>query len=442
MIRQRKLSILLAVLLAPVLLLVGGSLVQRQADDAQEPAPAPAVVGIAQFGAGSDPSGGIQALQDRLGRLPQDDAGWASLGFAYVAQARRTADPSFYDKAEQVLDRSLQIRPDDNADALTGQAALANARHEFAQGRALAQRVVDMDPYDSTAKGVLADSQIELGEYEAALTTLDQMAALRPGVPSFTRVSYSYELRGDVTNATYALDRALAVSATPQDEAFVFLLLGELALNAGDYATADKHFAEGLRRDPGLVPLLAGQARLAAARGDVEVALAGYEDVVQRLPQPSYLVEYGELLESVGRPEEADEQYAVADAAAALYESSGAVQDVESVLYHADHGRPEQALEIAERQYSTRRSVQIEDAMAWALHMNGRDAEALEHATEAARLGTRNALWDYHRGMILLALGRVEEGRAALELALETNKGFSPRHAPLAAEALARSQPG
>lgn len=86
--------------------------------------------------------------------------------------------------------------------------------------------------------------------------------------------------------------------------------------------------------------------------------------------------------------------------------------------------------------------MQVEDALAWALHVNGRHEEAIEHADAAARLGTRNALWDYHRGMILLSLGKIDEGRAALEQALQTNKGFSPRHAPVAAEALVRSQSG
>lgn len=443
MTRRRRISLLVAAVLAPVLFLVGGALVLR-GGEGQDPSPATAqpVAGPEQVAPGADPATSITSLQDRLRRIPQDDAAWATLGFAYVAQARRTADPSFYALAEKALDRSLEVRPERNATALTGKAALANARHEFAAGRDLALQAVAIDDYDAGAKGVLSDSQIALGEYDAALATLDAMVNLRPGVPSFTRISYSYELRGDPAGARYALERALDVSSNPGDAAFVLFYLGELAFNSGDLETAAQHYAEGLRRDPSQVTLLAGRAKVTAARGDVDDALELYAELVQRLPQPSYLVEYGELLDSVGRTDEAAEQYAVADAASALYVAAGAVQDVEIVHYDADHGRPDRALETAQAQYASRRSVEVEDAMAWALHANGRDAEALDHALAAQQLGTRNALWDYHRGMIQLALGQVDAGRASLQLALDTNPYFSVLHAPLARQALAASAPG
>ena len=433
---RRGVALLVAVLLAPILFLVGGAFVLSGGSRDAPPAPARPAPGVAEVDAGADPAAGIRALQDRLRRLPDDDAAWAALGFAYVSQARRTADPSYYDLADQALARSLQVRPEGNADALTGQAALANARHDFAIGRDLAEQAVAIDPYDSTAKGVLSDAQLELGEYDAALATLDAMLALAPGVPSFTRASYAYELRGDIEGARSALDRALGIASAPGDTSFVLLYLGELAFNAGDVETASTHYAEGLRRDPSQVALLAGRAKVSVARGDVEAALTDYAEVVQRLPQPTYLVEYGDLLQSLGRTGEAAEQYAVADAVQALFAASGAVPDVETVLYDADHGRAAQALAAAQAQYETRRSVHVQDALAWALHAAGRDAEALEHAVAAQRLGTRNALWDYHRGMIQKELGLIEDARASLMQALDTNPGFSPLHAPIAEAAL------
>jgi Flp pilus assembly protein TadD len=74
--------------------------------------------------------------------------------------------------------------------------------------------------------------------------------------------------------------------------------------------------------------------------------------------------------------------------------------------------------------------------MAWALHTNGRDAEALEYADRAAALGWRNAAFGYHRGMILAALGRSAEAEAQLTDALAINPHFSPLHAPRARAAL------
>ena len=434
---NRKASIVAAVLLAPVLLLAAGVLLTRTSgDSAATSAAAPMVPGTEALDSGADLSDSIDALQRRLQRLPEDQSAWAALGFAYVAQARRTADPSYYDKADEALSRSLELEPDANADALAGQAALANARHDFAGGRDLALAAVEADAYDSTARGVLADAQLELGELGAALDSLDAMLGLRPGVPSFTRVAYTYELRGDVGNARYSLERALDVSSSSGDASYVLLQLGDLAWSQGDYAAADEHYADGLRRDPGQVALLASQARSAASQGRADEAVEAYADVVDRLPQPSYLVEYGELLDSLGRTEDAAEQYAVADAAAALFQASGSVQDVEMVLYQADHGRPAAALATAEAQYDSRRSPQVLDAMAWALHANGRDAEALALAEQVEAAGTKNATWAYHRGMIQLALGETDAARTSLESAFATNPAFSPLHAPLGRAAL------
>jgi len=432
---SRRATILGGILLAPVLL-IGGAVLFTSGDASGPPqAVTPLEIDVSEQANATALASSITALQDRLRDLPEDFSSWSALGYAYVAQARATADPSYYPRAEEAFALVIAGRPDD-ANALAGMGALANARHEFAAGRDLAMQAVAADPFDSTAKGVLADAQLELGEYEAALVTLQEMVDLRPGVASFTRVSYTYELRGDLEGANYALDRALAISADPSDASFSLFHLGELAFNSGDYDLAAQHFGEGLRRDPQNVTILAGQAKVAAAQGDLDAALAGYADVVQRLPLPVYLVEYGELLESMGQTAKAQEQYDVADAASQLFTASGVTPDIEVAIYAADHGRPAEALEVAEAQYATRRSVQVEDALAWALHANGRDAEALEHALAAQQLGTRNAVWDYHRGMIQKELGLDEDARASLTLALETSPAFSPLHAPIAEAAL------
>ena len=64
--------------------------------------------------------GTIASLQDRLRAVPDDWRSSASLGLAYVAQARVTGDPSWYPKAEGVLARSLRVNADDNVEGLLG----------------------------------------------------------------------------------------------------------------------------------------------------------------------------------------------------------------------------------------------------------------------------------------------------------------------------------
>ena len=423
--------------LATALLLGAGLAVDGAEPDAAVGAPPAAVDPLAAATSG-DLSASAAALQDRLRTLPADWQGWASLGAVYLQQAVATADPGFYGKAEEAFARSLDEGPAGNDLALAGQAALAASRHDFTAARDLAQQAIDVNAYSSTAYGVLTDALVELGDYDAAFPALQRMLDLRPGVPSYARASYSFELRGDLDRARTALQQALDIATDPGDTAFAYRYLGELAFNAGDLDEADRQFHAGLERSPTATPLLAGRARVAAARGDVDQAVADWQQVVQQLPEPGYLAELGDLYASLGRTKEAEQQYAVVRATEQLFAAAGADLDLEQALFAADHGDPAGALAAAERAWRDQRSVQAADTYAWALHVNGRSGEARELAAQAQRIGTRSALFDYHRGMIELAVGDAPAARRSLSSAMALNPHFSVLHAPRAQAALAQ----
>ena len=333
---------------------------------------------------------------------------------------------------------SLALQPTGNDPATTGQAALAAARHDFVAARDLARQAVELNPYSASAYGVLTDALIELGEYDAAFASLQRMLDLRPGVPSYSRASYSFELRGDLDAAKAALEQALRIAVDPADAAFAHRYLGELAFNAGDLDEAQRQFDEGLRRSPDYTPLLVGRARLLAARGQQQAAIDAYTEATRRLPEPGFLTELGELYDSLGRTDEAQEQYDLVRATQQLQEAAGVDLDLEQTLFLADHGDPAQALTAAAATWQTGKSVQAADAYAWALHVNGRSQEALEIAGQAQRLGTRSALFAYHRGMIQDAVGDEDGARRSLTTALEINPYFSTLHAPTAQATLAK----
>lgn len=383
-----------------------------------------------------DLDGAVASLQARLDRLPGDWNAWASLGSAYVQQARVTADPAFYAKAEGAFDRSLQEHPDGNEPALTGQASLAAGRHDFAGSLELARQAVDANPYGAAAHGVLGDALLELGRYDEAFEAFQTMVDLRPGIPSYARVSYAWELRGNIPAARAALRQALRVAYSPADAAFVRFYLGELEWNAGDLESADRHYRQGLQQDDSFVPLLAGRAKVAAAQDRVDDAIDAYTTVVERQPQPSYLIELGDLYASIGADEQAQQQYDLVAAQTVLLEAAGVNVDLDLVVYDADHGQEEAAVRAAAGELRKRRSVAVQDAYAWALHVSGRSSEALVHARRAERLGTRSALFAYHKGMIEKALGMDNAARADLRRALRINPFFSTLQSVEARKAL------
>ncbi|MER5418551.1 tetratricopeptide repeat protein [Streptosporangium roseum] len=365
----------------------------------------------------------VQALTARLQRLPGDHQAWARLGSAYVQQARVTADPSLYPRAEQALARSAALSPGGFA-ALTGQAALAAGRHDFAEALRLAKLSEAANPYGHGAQAVLADAYTQLGRYGEATRAIDRMMELHPGVAAFTRASYDAELRGDRAMARRMLEHALDDALSPADVAYCRHYLGELALHSGDLRGATEQYRLALEAAPDFTPALAGAARAAALGGRLAEAAGLYGTVVGRLPLAQYVTEYAEVLSAAGR--DPSEQWALLRAQRDLMEQAGVNDDLTWAEFEADHGSPARAVEHAEAEYGRHPNVVAADALAWALHRDGRDREALPYAREATATGWRNALLHHHRAEIERALGLAEEAARSTGRARDADPAFSP----------------
>ncbi|MFC9163787.1 tetratricopeptide repeat protein [Streptomyces fungicidicus] len=436
--RARGLRLLSCAALLAVAASAGAVAVGGGRDGAGAGAADAAPAAVAGVLAGGDLGAGIRTLQAHLRAQPKDAAGWATLGTAYVEQARTQGDPSRCPQAERALRRSLALDPG-NDQALAGQAALAAARHDFTGALAYADRALQRNPYSERALCSRVDALVELGRYEeaeAAATTADRR---RPGVPAFTRYAYVRELRGDVRTAREVLRRALGSAASPADVAYVATALGQLAWNQGDHGAALEHYARALAADDAYLPALEGRARAQAASGDRAGAVAALERIVARSPLPGPLVALGELYEDRGGDGDrarARDQYALVDAWTALARAGGVDAGLDTALAAADHGDAGAALRAARAEWDRRHSVHTADALAWALHVNGRDEEALPYARRATATGYRNAAFLYHRGVIEKAAGRDGAARRSLIAALELNPGFSPSGARTARAAL------
>ncbi|MFE3111457.1 tetratricopeptide repeat protein [Kitasatospora indigofera] len=378
----------------------------------------------------------ITADQQRLRQLPDDAPGWARLGAEYVEQARLTADPSYYPKAEEALNRSMALTPQSNTDALTGLGALANARHLFGQARDFAEQAITASPAHWPAYAVLADARTQLGDDTGATDAVQQLLDRRPGTASFTRAAYDLEQHGRTDDARAALRQALDDAYDPADKAFCQFQIAELDRNSGHTLDALTGYQAALNTDPSYTPALAGQARAEAGLGRTDDAVRHYTAAIARVPLPQYLLELGELHESVGHHEAAQEQYRLLTAEQQLAAANGVVDDLTLGQYQADHGDPAEAVRLLRAEWGRRQNVLVADALAWALHRTGADTEALPLAQRAQAHGWHNALFDYHLGQIERSLGRVVDARNHLNRALATDPAFNPLHAQAARKAL------
>ncbi|MCX4543356.1 tetratricopeptide repeat protein [Streptomyces sp. NBC_01565] len=430
---------------AVAVVLIAGALVIRPArtgDDARPPGPserAAAAVGMGAPAAAVDLTALLADREKWVAAHPDDDASWAVLGSAYLEQARRTAGSGWYPKAEKALKRSLEVRPAEkgNFDAMTGMGTLANARRDFGTAKKWGELVRAQAPRRWTAYPVLVDAYSGLGDYKAAQKALERLEQLHSGLAALTKASQVYRDRGWREDAVLAMEHAGGAAKSTTEKAYVLFRLGELAFERGDAAEALGLHEGALRTDPGQPEALGGRARALTALGRGGEAVRDYRMALGRAPVPRLELELGELLESLGRADEARTHYGNLGALAARGAADGVNEEVVLGLYEADHGDPAAAVRRLSAEWSRHKNVQVADAMGWALHRNGDDASALEYAKKATEAGLRNAEFSYHRAMVERGLGDEAAARRHFQDAMRTNPRFSPLRAPLAKEALA-----
>ena len=423
-----------------VVLAVSGGIGVATTSAPSTPSAAPSVARVVPD-SGQDLASSIASLQATFERVPGDHVSWANLAVAYVEQARVTGLASYYDKADEAVARSFDLEPDENFTALAASAAIQGARHDFSGALESAEQALAINPRDLGALAVRVDALNELGRYDEQLRALRVADRLQPSTAIAARYSYAYELRGDLDRAGDILRRAGA-SGTNADKAYLLTLRADILRKQGRLGAADRDLATALRAVPSHLPALVSTARLQVARGNLEGAVASWQDVVAQQPLPEYLTELGELLEHLGRTAEADEQFAVVRTTIELLGLGGVDTDLETALFEADHGSADDALTQARAEWERRQSVHVADALAWSLHRTGRDAEALPIARAATRLGSPEARFWIHRGTIEAALGMTDEARAHLRRGLATDPGLSPWQRTQARDTLASIEAG
>ncbi|MEV4425184.1 tetratricopeptide repeat protein [Streptomyces sp. NPDC053792] len=375
----------------------------------------------------------IADREEWLRAHPDDEASWAELGVAYTERGSRLGDVRDYPRAERALSRSLAERPAarGNLEAQLGLGALAGARGDWKTAREFGERVRKADPKRWPVYPVLMDAYNGLGEYKAAQKAMESLEELHAGAVVRARAAQTYRDRGWREDADAAALDATALAETDAEKAAALARLGDLAWERGEPEEALTRFGAALRlvRDHG--PSLAGRARALAALGRTDEAVRDWRAALARLPLPEYLLEAGELYESLGRGGEAR----------ALYERlrTGTWQGAEVTLglLDADHGDPAAAAVRMRAEWARgHRSVRAADALGWALHRSGASREALGYARRATEEGLRSALFTYHRGEIERVLDQPGAARRHLTEALRINPEFSPLHARRAEESL------
>ncbi len=400
--------------------------------DQAPPAAAPSSLGDVSERSGADRT---RELQAAIAANPGDVRAYAALGDGYLQQARESGDPAYYTRAQRAYDAARRRDPNDLG-ALLGAGTLANLRHDFRAGLRLGQRAHRLQPELARPYVVLADAQIELGRYDAALGSIQRLVDLKPGLPAYARASYYRELSGDRAGAIEAMRLALSAGGAPESVAYVQTLLGDLELARGRAGAARDAYRAALAAVPDYPQGLAGLARVALAGGDLNVAAARLRRSTERLPLTTNLTLLADVELAAGHRRAGAVQLAVVRAQRRLLRAAGTVPDAEGVLFEANHGSPARAIALGRRVWRDAPSVRSADALGWALTRAGRPAEGLRWARRALELGSRDPLFRFHAGIAARQAAHPQSATHDLRIAATGRGLLSPLDARRLDEAL------
>jgi tetratricopeptide (TPR) repeat protein len=374
----------------------------------------------------------VAKLEHRVAQRPDPDT-LLLLGFAYQQRARETGDPTFFSLSERAL-RRAQHSSKRVGLVDTGLATLAVSRHQFAAALPLARAALHDDPNNGSAYGALGDGYLNLGRYRQAFAAYDRMAELSPSAGSYGRVAHGRQLLGKPDAAAQALKLSLTLDISVREHrAAALVQLGDVNYDVGRLDRAEHAYRAALKARPAEVKADAGLARVAAARGDYADAERRFNHVIDLLPLPQYAIWRGDVLQTEGKTAEARQAYALVGAIERELAANGVRTDLQTALVDVDQGQTcPGVIARARAAYADAPSIDAADVLAWALARGGRCHEALGYSREALRLGTRDALKQFHRGMIERCLGNAAESQAWFRRALATNPNFSLIWAPVA----------
>lgn len=331
--------------------------------------------------------GTITRMQARLERRPDDAAAAVALAQALVRKSRLTGDGGLVRRADRALQAVLEHDPS-NYLAEQTRAVLLLSAHRFAQAVEVAERCRRARPLDPVNFGIIGDGHLELGHYELAFEAFDRMMQLRPSAAAYARVAYARELQGDLYGALSAM--SLAADAVPpadlESQAWHRAQIGELLLKLGRVADARAAFMRASAAFPGHPFAVIGYARTLRAEGDVAGAVDALTRGADGTSSPDVHILLGEMLAQQGDAAAAREHVRRAEVAL----RSDWSEPRHLAVFLANHGRPDEAVSIAEQAARSRDDIFTCDALAWAYFKAGRLADASDAIARALRTGTRD----------------------------------------------------
>ena len=364
----------------------------------------------------------IAFYEKRLVEDPASAGDLAQLAGLYLQRAREASDYEDFRRAERAARRSVDLRTMRNGKAQMLLASSLLAQHRFAEARIEADKLVTIDSAVIGYRALLAEIQMELGDYSAAGRSFEGLEYVSEELSVAPRLARWHEINGRPGAAKVILEKSLVTARKtdlPREQiAWFYLRSGDFEFRHGALRDAELAFREGLRFEPNDFRLISGLARVEFARGQHKDAVS-YALLAGERADIATLSLLADSYTALGRSGDAARVIAKIDNAAAANPEPYNRQWTQFLL---DHGRnlPE-TLALLKREIAARPDVLGFDQLAWAYYLLGDVVNANRAIESALRMGTRDAALHFHAGKIKLAIGDHEAAQRHFKIARDIN---------------------
>lgn len=385
----------------------------------------------------------IATYEKLLQQSPNDPKIQAGLAEAFIQKLRETTDFAYLNRASALVNKMLAADPK-SYDAIRLRIEIETHRHNFPKAAELAEELTGRNPSDTGSLGMLGDSLMEEGQYDAAGKAYRRMLELAPNLTSYNRVAYREFVTGNSGQALSWMNLAVqAGSSIPENLAWCLVEFGDMLFKTGYVQQAHTVYDRALETLPGYHRAYAALGRFYAATGEYRRAAENFQKAQDVIPLPDYAAALETLDRKLGKSAEAAKQRELLDVIDKLGAANGEKGNRMLAVDFADENRNlDRALQLAQGELATRHDVYTYDALSWVLFREGRQKDAEEASAKAMARNTPEPLFLYHAGVIAMAGGRAEEGKGMLRRALALNPNFAFPQADDARQRLAPVQSG
>ena len=365
---------------------------------------------------------------------PKDTKSQIQIATLFIQEARATGNFAYYDKAAMKYVNDVLAADTSNFEALTLKSLLYLSQHHFADGLELAQKAKSKNPYNAFVWGIMVDGNVEMGNYDSAVSNADKMLSIRPDIRSYSRASYLREIYGDYPGAIDAMKMAVE-AGMPGDEGteWTRVQLGHLYENTGDMQSAAMHYTIALQNRPGYAYALAGLARISTAQKDYKKAVQYYQQADSSVTDFSIKEALADVYTLMGKKTEATalENKVIQD----MTKEAQTANDDQNIGHYVDKELAYAYLKIndvdnAEKhallEYNRRPdNIDVNECVAWVYYNKGDYTKAVTYINNALKTNCKNPTLLCHAGLIYAKAGDKPLAKVTLENALKANANIT-----------------